>query len=138
MNKSKLVDVIAEKRGIPRKKAESVVDLVFDMMVDALKKDDRIEVRGFGSFVTKRYGAYKGRNPRSGEPIDVPAKRVPFFKVGKELRERVDRSRAPLEQDNGSDTDTDSTPPPVTAPAPVSPTLELAGAPRPGSGPADT
>ncbi|MEW5848759.1 MAG: HU family DNA-binding protein [Myxococcota bacterium] len=114
MNKSKLVDVIAEKRKLPRKKAEQVVDLVFDMLVDALKRDDRIEVRGFGSFVTKKYGAYKGRNPRSGEPIDVPAKRVPFFKVGKELRERVDHSTAPLQPD--TDDDRDSTPPPA-APA---------------------
>jgi integration host factor subunit beta len=131
MNKSKLVDVVAAKRGLPRKKAEDVVDLVFGLMVDALKKDDRIEVRGFGSFVAKHYGAYKGRNPRSGQPIDVPAKRVPFFKVGKELRERVDTNKTPLAPD--MDDDGESTPPPASSPPAVGP----AGAGPAGSGPGD-
>ena len=59
-------------------------------MIEALQSDDRIEVRGFGSFVTKKYNSYVGRNPRTGEAIPVGPKRLPFFKVGKELRERVD------------------------------------------------
>lgn len=90
MNKSKLVDVIAERRALPRKRAEAVVDLVFDLMTDSLQRGERIEVRGFGSFEVRHYGAYQGRNPRSGEPIEVAAKKLPFFKVGKELRQRVD------------------------------------------------
>ncbi|GEM_PF-87418 len=105
MNKSKLVDLVAEKRALPRKRAEAVVDLVFDMMVDALKTNDRIEVRGFGSFVVRHYDARTGRNPRSGEPIHVKAKRMPFFKVGKELKERVDSLKGPLPVDNEPDED---------------------------------
>ena len=113
MNKSQLVDLIAQKRNLPRKRAEAVVDLVFDLMVTALKADERIEIRGFGSFVVKHYGAYQGRNPRSGEPIQVAAKRMPFFKVGKELRLRVDRSTAPLSTDSDDHDDEDTSPPPV-------------------------
>jgi integration host factor subunit beta len=64
-------------------------------MTDALAAGDRIEIRGFGSFVAKHYQARMGRNPRSGATIPVPAKRLPFFKVGKELRERVDYKRNP-------------------------------------------
>jgi integration host factor subunit beta len=90
MNKSELIEVIAEKSNITKKKAEDVVNLVFSSMTSSLLKGDRIEIRGFGSFVNKYYGPYTGRNPRTGESIEVGAKRLPFFKVGKELRERVD------------------------------------------------
>ena len=93
MNKSELIDAIAEKSDQPRKKVEDLVNLVFDMMGDALIKDDRIEIRGFGSFVCRKYDERTGRNPRTGESIEVVAKRRPFFKVGKDLRERVDASR---------------------------------------------
>ena len=68
--------------------------MVFDMMSDALKKDDRIEIRGFGSFVNRSYGSYQGRNPKTGQVVQVPPKRVPFFKVGKDLKEMVDYSAA--------------------------------------------
>lgn len=90
MNKSELVDALAEKGKMTRKKAEDVVDLIFNSMVDAMKSGDRIEIRGFGSFVVKDYGSYRGRNPRTGQSIEVRPKKLPFFKVGKELRERVD------------------------------------------------
>ena len=90
MNKSELIEVIAEKSNITKKKAEDVVNLVFSSMTSSLLRGDRIEIRGFGSFVNKYYGPYTGRNPRTGESIQVNAKRLPFFKVGKELRERVD------------------------------------------------
>lgn len=90
MNKSDLIERIVERANLPRKRAELVVNLVFDSMTDALARDERIEIRGFGSFVSKHYRARTGRNPRTGESIPVPAKRLPFFKVGKELRERVD------------------------------------------------
>ena len=90
MNKSELIEIIAEKSNITKKKAEDVVNLVFSSMTSSLLKGDRIEIRGFGSFVNKYYGPYTGRNPRTGESIQVNAKRLPFFKVGKELRERVD------------------------------------------------
>ncbi len=90
MNKSELVEKLAERAKITKKRAEQVVNLVFEQMTDALRRGDRIEIRGFGSFTSKNYDAYTGRNPRTGETIHVPAKRLPFFKVGKELKERVD------------------------------------------------
>lgn len=90
MNKSKLIDVIAERIKQPRKRVEDLINLIFDSMTDALAKGGRIEIRGFGSFVNKAYGSYTGRNPRTGESIEVKPKHLPFFKVGKELRERVD------------------------------------------------
>lgn len=95
MNKSELIDTIAEKTKQPRKKAEDVVSLIFDSMTDTLVKGGRIEIRGFGSFISKDYGAYTGRNPRTGESIEVKPKRLPFFKVGKELKERVDNLVTP-------------------------------------------
>lgn len=90
MNKSELIEAVASKTQMTKKKAEDVVNLIFDSMVDAMKRGDRIEIRGLGSFVVKEYGAYVGRNPRTGESIQVKPKKLPFFKVGKELRETVD------------------------------------------------
>ena len=95
MNKSQLIETIAEKLNIPKKRAEEVVNLIFDSMTDALVKGDRIEIRGFGSFVNREYGSYTGRNPRTGESIKVQPKKLPFFKVGKELKERVDGKASP-------------------------------------------
>lgn len=94
MNKSELIEQIAERGRMTKKKAEDVVNLIFDSLVDAMKAGDRIEIRGFGSFVVKNYEAYTGRNPRTGQSIQVKPKRLPFFKVGKELKERVDGEHA--------------------------------------------
>lgn len=91
MNKSQLIEKISEKANITKKKAETVVNIVFDSMAQALIQNDRIEIRGFGSFVNKEYGSYQGRNPRTGETISVTPKKLPFFKVGKELKEIVDK-----------------------------------------------
>lgn len=90
MNKSELIEKVAERMNITKKRAEDVVNLIFDSMVQAMVKGDRIEIRGLGSFVVKNYGSYLGRNPRTGESIQVRPKRLPFFKVGKELKDRVD------------------------------------------------
>ncbi len=90
ITKADLTKMIAEKAKLQDKQAEMVVNLVFDMMVDALMKNGRIEIRGFGSFVNREYKAYTGRNPKTGEEVNVAPKRVPFFKVGKELKEKVD------------------------------------------------
>ncbi len=90
MNRSDLVLKYAEFANIPKKKAEMIIDSVFDQMKNALEKGDRIELRGFGSFVNKEYGSYTGRNPRTGESITVEPKRLPFFKVGKELKEKLE------------------------------------------------
>ena len=99
MTKADLINVIAEKAHLQHKQAELVVNMVFDMMSDALKKDDRIEIRGFGSFVNRSYGSYQGRNPKTGQVVQVPPKRVPFFKVGKELKEMVDYEGAKADED---------------------------------------
>lgn len=90
MNKSELVEALSIKKNLTYKKSEQIVNLVFDSMAEALINDDRIEIRGFGSFMVKDYKAYMGRNPKTGEVIEVKPKKLPFFKVGKELRERVD------------------------------------------------
>jgi len=89
MNKSELVESLANKKNLTYKKAEEIVNLIFDSMTQALVEGGRIEIRGFGSFVVKDYKSYMGRNPKTGEVIQVLPKKLPFFKVGKELRERV-------------------------------------------------
>ncbi|HKJ86991.1 MAG TPA: HU family DNA-binding protein [Gammaproteobacteria bacterium] len=91
MNKSELVDALASEKGLTYKKAEEIVNIIFDSMADTLAEGGRIEIRGFGSFIVKDYKAYMGRNPKTGEVIRVNPKKLPFFKVGKELRERVNR-----------------------------------------------
>jgi integration host factor subunit beta len=101
MTKADLINKISEKAGITRVKAETVVNTIFDSMVEALMRDDRIEIRGFGSFVNRQYGAYQGRNPRTGEVINVGEKKLPFFKVGKELKEEVNNSTAAKPANDG-------------------------------------
>ncbi|HKL49387.1 MAG TPA: HU family DNA-binding protein [Desulfuromonadales bacterium] len=91
MNKSDLVETLAESKNLTYKKAQEVVNIVFDEMTEALISEDRIEIRGFGSFVVRNYEGRLGRNPKTGEVISVKPKKLPFFKVGKELRERVDQ-----------------------------------------------
>ena len=92
MNKSQLIEALAKEENLPIKKDEEVVNTVFGDMEKALIKGERVEIRGLGSFKVKRYQSYKGRNPKTGEVIDVARKKLPFFKVGKELKERVDIS----------------------------------------------
>ncbi|MDH3997895.1 MAG: integration host factor subunit beta [Desulfuromonadales bacterium] len=92
MNKSELVEALAARNGLTYKKAEEIVNIVFDSMSGTLASGGRIEIRGFGSFVVKDYQAYTGRNPKTGEIIEVRPKKLPFFKVGKELREKVNGS----------------------------------------------
>lgn len=89
MTKSELIEAVANKLKLPKGKAELIVNCVFDSMESALKGGERIEIRGFGSFEIRHYKAYEGRNPRTGAKVDVKPKRLPFFKVGKELKERV-------------------------------------------------
>ncbi|EKD41179.1 MAG: BHL, histone-like protein [uncultured bacterium] len=90
MNKSDLINQLTDTVHQPRKRVEDAVNLIFDSMSGVLADGGRIEIRGFGSFVPRKYDAYKGRNPRTGESIEVSPKKLPFFKVGKELRQRVD------------------------------------------------
>ncbi len=90
MNKSELIEALSLEKDLTHKRAEDIVNLIFNSMTDELGNNGRIEIRGFGSFVVKEYKAYTGRNPKTGETIHVKDKKLPFFKVGKELRERVD------------------------------------------------
>jgi integration host factor subunit beta len=89
MNKSELIEQLAIRKDISNKRAEEIVNLIFNSMTDAMVDGERIEIRGLGSFVIKDYGTYTGRNPKTGEQITVSPKKLPFFKVGKELKERV-------------------------------------------------
>jgi integration host factor subunit beta len=89
MTKSDLIDVLCEAQKLPKGSAELLVHVIFDSMEVALRRGERIEIRGFGSFEIRNYRAYEGRNPRSGAAVSVKPKRLPFFKVGKELKERV-------------------------------------------------
>jgi integration host factor subunit beta len=89
MNKSDLINLIATKNNLTAVQAARIINLIFDGFKDALAKGDRIEIRGFGSFVMRDYGTYKGRNPKTGGEIEVKPKRSPYFKVGKELKERM-------------------------------------------------
>lgn len=90
MNKLKLIQALKEKANLPRQEASAVVDMFFSEMTNAFIKGERVEIRGFCSFFVKNYKPYTGRNPKTGEKVQIPAKRLPFFKCGKELKERVD------------------------------------------------
>ena len=90
MNKSQLIEALAQEEDLALKKAEEVVNTVFGDMEKALISGERVEIRGLGSFKVKHYDGYKGRNPKTGQIIEVTPKKLPFFKVGKELKERVD------------------------------------------------
>ncbi len=89
MNKSDLIEAVSRKGRIPAKKADEVVNLIFDSLAEALTQGEKVEIRGFGSITIREYEARTGRNPKTGELIDVRPKKSPFFKVGKELRERL-------------------------------------------------
>ncbi|MFO7760111.1 MAG: HU family DNA-binding protein [Thermodesulfobacteriota bacterium] len=93
MNKSQLIERMAQKSKLSHKEASSIVNTILNTMTEALAKGEGIEIRGFGSFTVKEYNAYKGRNPKTGEIIDVAPKKLPFFKVGKELRKNLNKSK---------------------------------------------
>ena len=92
MNKSQLIEAFAKAENLSLKKAEEVVNIIFGEMEEALVRGERVEIRGFGSFKIKGYNGSQGRNPKTGQIINVADKKLPFFKVGKELKERVDLS----------------------------------------------
>ncbi len=98
MTKSELINRIAERLPyLTRKDAEIIINTIFDTMVEALANDDRIEIRGFGSLKVKHRGDREGRNPKTGEAVKIPSKRIPFFKIGKELYQRINKSHGSLE-----------------------------------------
>src|SRR5215204_56667 len=104
MTKSELIDAMAARSQLTKARAELVVNCVFEAMTEALQRGEGIEIRGFGSFTVRPYKAYSGRNPRTGAPVPVPPKRLPFFKVGKELKELINGSRH-IPITGGSDSD---------------------------------
>jgi len=90
MNKLELIKTLRNECQISKKEAATVVDLFFNEMANALAKGDRVEIRGLCSFYVKKYKAYAGRNPMTGERVQVAPKKLPFFKCGQELKRRVD------------------------------------------------
>ncbi len=90
MNRSGVISVLKEESNLSRKEAEKITDVFFNTIEETLVEGERVEIRGFGSFTVNEYKSYTGRNPKTGVQIDVPAKKLPFFKVGKELKDRVD------------------------------------------------
>jgi len=93
MNKSELIEALAQDQGLSAKEAASIVNTILDTMIEALVRGDNIELRGFGSFTVRKYETYTGRNPKTGAPILVKPKKLPFFKVGKDLRESIEANR---------------------------------------------
>ena len=96
MTKAELVEDVARAAELTKKDAERLVEIVFESIIDTLNQGEKIELRGFGSFRVRERGARRGRNPKTGDPVDIPATRVPYFKPGKELKELIN------EDENGS------------------------------------
>jgi integration host factor subunit beta len=94
LTKADLVDKVTELGDLTRRDGEIIVDLLFDSVIGALKSGDKIEIRGFGSFRTRQRNSRVGRNPKTGAKVEVPAKKVPFFKPSKELRDLINPKEA--------------------------------------------
>lgn len=97
MTKAELVDEVARVVQLTKKQAESIVNVVFDSIVDSLRAGEKIELRGFGSFRLRSRKSRTGRNPKTGEKVDVPSKKIPYFKPGKELKELINQALADME-----------------------------------------
>ncbi len=91
MTKADLVEIVAQQADMTKKDVEQLIEIIFDSIVDSLNNGEKIELRGFGSFRVRHRNARKGRNPKTGEPVDIPAKRVAYFKPGKDLKDMVNR-----------------------------------------------
>jgi integration host factor subunit beta len=104
MTKAELVEDVARAAELTKKDAERLVEIVFESIIETLNQGEKIELRGFGSFRVRERGARRGRNPKTGDPVSIPAKRVPYFKPGKELKELIndDTAAAQASQTNSS------------------------------------
>jgi len=91
VNKLELISALREKADLSKAEATGVIDLIFDKMSETLARGERVEVRGLCSFYVKEYDAYTGRNPKTGEKVKIKPKKLPFFKAGKELKDRVNQ-----------------------------------------------
>ncbi len=106
MTKADLIEEVARVVEFTRKESEIIVEAIFDSVVNALREDDKIEIRGFGSFRTRQRQSRIGRNPKTGARVDVPAKRVPYFKPSKELKDLVnEQDSVPASEPSGSSGD---------------------------------
>src|SRR6266853_96765 len=94
MTKAELVEDVARAAELTKKDAERLVEIVFESIIESLNHGEKIELRGFGSFRVRERGARRGRNPKTGDPVSIPAKRVPYFKPGKELKELINEHSA--------------------------------------------
>lgn len=105
MTKAELVEEVARAAELNKRDAEVIVETVFDSIISTLHKGEKVELRGFGSFRTRERGPRRGRNPKTGQPVDVPAKRVPYFKPGKELKEYFTEGDEPGAEESSADSD---------------------------------
>jgi len=117
MTKAELVEDVARAAELTKKDAERLVEIVFESIIDTLNQGEKIELRGFGSFRVRERGARRGRNPKTGDPVDIPAKRVPYFKPGKELKELINEDAPQSGRSGGDDNEDPQTLDFTTAPA---------------------
>lgn len=108
MTKAELIEEVSRVSDLTKKHSEIIVDTVFKSIINALHRGDKIELRGFGSFRIRQRESRKGRNPKTGERVDVPAKKVPYFKPGKELKELINQSQPDEQEPQGSETTGDT------------------------------
>jgi len=101
MTKAELVEDVARAAELTKKDAERLVEIVFESIIETLNHGEKIELRGFGSFRVRERGARRGRNPKTGDPVDIPAKRVPYFKPGKELKELINEDEGGEQSSSG-------------------------------------
>jgi integration host factor subunit beta len=94
LTKADLIEEVLKVTELPRKESETIVETIFDSIIEAIQKGEKIEIRGFGSFRTRQRRGRVGRNPKTGEKVEVPAKRIPFFKPSKELKDFVNSDEA--------------------------------------------
>jgi integration host factor subunit beta len=109
MTKAELVDEVARVVQLTKKQAETIVNIVFDSIVDSLRSGQKIELRGFGSFRLRSRKSRTGRNPKTGEKVEVPSKKIPYFKPGKELKELINKALGEIVVDTVDDDDDDAT-----------------------------
>lgn len=137
MTKAELVEEVARAAELNKRDAEVIVETVFESVISALHRGEKVELRGFGSFRTRERGPRRGRNPKTGEPVDVPAKRVPYFKPGKELKEFFTESHPGETQASSEEASAPgpaSTSPSQPEPSPSAPNTETSGSSAAGSG----
>ena len=118
MTKAELVEDVARAAELTKKDAERLVELVFESIIETLNRGEKIELRGFGSFRVRERGARRGRNPKTGAPVDIPAKRVPYFKPGKELKELINEEDGSQAGGSSASADAGSSSSGLASPAP--------------------